>query len=47
MSVGPQARALPVPMMVASNGGPAGSIAMIAGASCRRQLLGGRDLLIF
>ena len=29
MSVGPQARALPVPMMVFSNGGPEGSIAMM------------------
>src|SRR5215467_7839892 len=30
MSVSPQGRALPVAMIVASNGGPAGSIAMIA-----------------
>ena len=36
MSVGPHARALPVPMMVASNGGPAGSTATIALTRCGR-----------
>src|SRR5262245_24008444 len=35
-SVGPHARALPVPMMVASNGGPDGSIATIALTSAGR-----------
>ena len=36
MSVGPQRRALPVPMIVASNGGPDGSIAMMPLTSAGR-----------